>query len=174
MRDAELIDTIHRKYTAVLMDLDERGTRRWAAAEAMAIGRGGITAVAEATGLARSTVQIGIKELNAPQELAPDRQRRPGGGRKSREHEQPGLSKALEQLVESGTRGDPLSGAPKSVSSSRPRATACSPTARPSRESSIRIETPNSSSLLAASSGTESTASHRSRSTRRRRKCSET
>ena len=49
MRDAELIDTIHRKYTAVLMDLDERGTRRWAAAEAMAIGRGGITAVAEVT-----------------------------------------------------------------------------------------------------------------------------
>lgn len=109
MRDAELIDTIHRKYTAVLIDLDERGTRRWAAAEAMAIGRGGITAVAEATGIARSTIQIGIKELEAPQGLAPDRQRRPGGGRKSREHEQPGLGKALEQLVESGTRGDPMS-----------------------------------------------------------------
>ena len=93
MRDAELIATIHRKYTAVLIDLDERGTRRWAAAEAMAIGRGGITAVAEATGLARSTIQIGIKELKAPQGLAPDRQRRPGGGRKSREQEQPGLSK---------------------------------------------------------------------------------
>jgi glycosyltransferase involved in cell wall biosynthesis len=59
MPDAELIDTIHRKFTAVLMDLDERGTRRWAAAEAMAIGRGGITVVAAATGLARSTIQNG-------------------------------------------------------------------------------------------------------------------
>ena len=65
MRDAKLIDTIHRKYTAVLMDLDERGTRRWAAAEAMKNGHGGITAVAEATGLARFSIQIGIKELNA-------------------------------------------------------------------------------------------------------------
>ena len=81
MPDAELIDTIHRKFTAVLMDLDERGTRRWAAAEAMAIGRGGITVVAAATGLARSTIQNGIKELSCPQTLDPGRQRRPGAGR---------------------------------------------------------------------------------------------
>ena len=109
MRNAELIDTIHQKFTAVLMDLDERGTRRWAAAEAMAIGRGGITAVAEATGLARSTIQNGIKELKSPQRLDPDRQRRQGGGRKSREYEQPELCKALEELLASGTRGDPMS-----------------------------------------------------------------
>jgi len=46
MQDAELIETIHRKYAAILMDLDERGTRRWAAAEAMSLGWGGLTAVA--------------------------------------------------------------------------------------------------------------------------------
>lgn len=109
MRDAELIDTIHRKFAAVLLDLDERGTRRWAAAEAMAIGRGGITAVAEATGLARSTIQNGIKELTSPQRVDPGRQRRQGGGRKSREHEQPELCKALEELLASGARGDPMS-----------------------------------------------------------------
>jgi|GEM_PF-7079037 len=50
MVSAELIQTIHRKYSAILLDLDERGSRRWAAAEAMAIGRGGITAVSKATG----------------------------------------------------------------------------------------------------------------------------
>ena len=109
MPDAELINTIHRKFNAVLMDLDERGTRRWAAAEAMAIGRGGITVVAAATGLARSTIQNGIKELKSPQTLGSHRQRRPGGGRKSREREQPELSRALEALVADGTRGDPMS-----------------------------------------------------------------
>jgi len=109
MSNNDLIASIHRKYTAVLLDLDERGTRRWAAAEAMSLGWGGITAVSKATGLSRSTIQIGIAELKAPQTLDPGRQRRPGGGRKSRESEQPKLRRALELLVESGTRGDPMS-----------------------------------------------------------------
>ena len=109
MPNNDLIASIHRKYTAVLLDLDERGTRRWAAAEAMSLGWGGITAVSKATGLSRSTIQIGIAELKAPQTLDPGRQRRPGGGRKSRESEQPKLRRALELLVESGTRGDPMS-----------------------------------------------------------------
>ena len=109
MSNNDLIASIHRKYTAVLLDLDERGTRRWAAAEAMSLGWGGITAVSKATGLCRSTIQIGIVELKAPQTLDPGRQRRPGGGRKSRESEQPKLRRALERLVESGTRGDPMS-----------------------------------------------------------------
>ena len=109
MSNNDLIASIHRKYTAVLLDLDERGTRRWAAAEAMSLGWGGITAVSKATGLSRSTIQIGIAELKAPQTLDPGRQRRPGGGRKSRESEQPKLRRALERLVESGTRGDPMS-----------------------------------------------------------------
>ena len=109
MTNNDLIASIHRKYTAVLLDLDERGTRRWAAAEAMSLGWGGMTAVSKATGLSRSTIQIGIAELKAPQTLDPGRQRRPGGGRKSRESEQPKLRRALELLVESGTRGDPMS-----------------------------------------------------------------
>lgn len=109
MASVELIETIHRKYSAILMNLDERGSRRWAAAEAMSIGRGGITAVSKATGIARSTIQIGVKELESSEVLSPDRQRRPGGGRKSREEEQPKLRKALEQLIEPGTRGDPMS-----------------------------------------------------------------
>ena len=109
MSNNDLIASIHRKYTAVLLNLDERGTRRWAAAEAMSLGWGGITAVSKATGLSRSTIQIGIVELKAPQTLDPGRQRRPGGGRKSRESEQPKLRRALERLVESGTRGDPMS-----------------------------------------------------------------
>jgi hypothetical protein len=53
------------------------------------------------------TIRTGIQELQDPQRLSPDRQRRLGGGRRSREHEQAGLIEALEVIVESGTRGDP-------------------------------------------------------------------
>lgn len=104
-----MIESIERKYRAILLDLDERGTRRWAAAEAMSIGWSGITAVARATGISDRTIRTGIAELKSKTTLAPDRQRRPGGGRKSREAEQPGLEAALERLIEPGTRGDPMS-----------------------------------------------------------------
>ena len=109
MQDALTISVIHQKYQAVLLDLDERGTRRWAAAEAMAIGWGGVTAVAAATGISDRTIRNGIAELKSSTPLSPGRQRRPGGGRKSRETEQPGLDTALEKLIESGSRGDPMS-----------------------------------------------------------------
>lgn len=84
------------------------GTRRWAVAEAMAIGRGGISAVSKATGLSRVTIRKGKVELSSDSPL-PDRQRRPGAGRKTREAEQPSLVEALEKSVDSGTRGDPES-----------------------------------------------------------------
>jgi transposase len=118
MPDAELIRTIHTKFVAVLTELNERGTRRWAAAEAMAIGRGGISAVSKATGLSRVTIRKGIVELSSDP-LPPDRQRRPGAGRKARESEQPGLIEALEKLVDSGTRGDPESPLKWTVKSTR-------------------------------------------------------
>ena len=119
MPDAELVRTIHGKYLAILTELDERGSRRWAAAEAMAIGWGGVSAVSWATGISRRTIQNGIAELTRSDRLSPDRQRRPGGGRKSRETEQPGLIEALEELVDSGTRGDPKSPLKWTIKSTR-------------------------------------------------------
>jgi transposase len=118
MPEAELIRTIHTKFIAVLTELNERGTRRWAAAEAMAIGRGGISAVSGATGLSRVTIRKGIAELSSDP-LLPDRQRRPGAGRKTREVEQPSLIEALEKLVDSGTRGDPESPLKWTIKSTR-------------------------------------------------------
>lgn len=115
----DLIRTIHSKYLAILTELDERGSRRWAAAEAMAIGWGGVSAVSQATGISRRTIQNGVAELILSDRLAPDRQRRPGGGRKSRETEQPGLIEALEKLVDSGTRGDPESSLKWTIKSTR-------------------------------------------------------
>lgn len=108
MPDAKVVEWIHEKYCAFVEDLDERARRRWAAAEARSLGRGGIAAVAEATGISDRTIRNGIRELDDSDQVSIDRQRRPGAGRPSRESQQPELIEALELLVEAGTRGDPM------------------------------------------------------------------
>lgn len=109
MPDAKIVERIRRKYLAVLSDLDERGRRRWGAAEAESLGRGGIAAVALATGMSDRTIRTGIQELADPAAINSGRQRRPGGGRRAVEHQQPALRKALKRIVDSTTRGDPTS-----------------------------------------------------------------
>jgi transposase len=109
MPEARVIEWIRQKFVNIAQDLDERGRRRWAASEAISLGRGGITAVADATGISDRTIRNGIRELNDPNPLPPDRRRRRGSGRKSRTDEQPGLVTALERLVEPDSRGDPRS-----------------------------------------------------------------
>lgn len=109
MPDAAVVEWIRNKFLLLVDDLDERARRRWAATEAMSLGRGGIAAVAEATGMSDRTVRTGLKELNDNTRLEPGRQRNPGAGRKSRESEQPRLIPTLESLVEPTTRGDPES-----------------------------------------------------------------
>jgi hypothetical protein len=109
MAEAHIIESIREKYIAIISDLDERGRRRWAAAEARSLGWGGITTVSAATGISDRTIRTGIRELDDPNAATVDRQRRLGGGRRRREDEQPELIAALERLVESTTRGDPMS-----------------------------------------------------------------
>ena len=109
MPDAQVVKWIHEKYTAIVSDLDERGRRRWGAAEARSLGWGGIQAVAAATGMSDRTIRSGIKELDDPDSLPATQQRRTGGGRQRREAERPDLVKVLQRLVDSGTRGDPMS-----------------------------------------------------------------
>ena len=90
---------------------DEKSRRVWAAAEALSAGRGGVVAVNRSTGISRSTIYQGIKDLENPQELqdAITRTRKPGGGRKKTVDINPGVRSALEALVEPITRGDPES-----------------------------------------------------------------
>jgi hypothetical protein len=107
MQDATTIEGIRQKFVALAGDLDERGRRRWAAVEARALGRGGIAAVAIATGLSDRTVRTGLQELADPAPLPDHRQRRPGGGRKPLTHHQPGLVQALDRLIDPVTRGSP-------------------------------------------------------------------
>jgi hypothetical protein len=100
---------IKLRYEALDLLLDERGRRRFAAAEALAAGRGGVTAVARITGIARSTIGRGLAELRgeAEPDAAPDRVRRKGGGRRPLVVTDPTLLSDLKDLVEPTTRGDP-------------------------------------------------------------------
>lgn len=109
MPDAAIVEGLRLKYQALVEDLDERGRRRWAATEAIAIGRGGIVAVATATGMSDRTVKNGIAEIRDPKPLSSSRQRRAGGGRKPSEYHTPDLQQAVERLVEPTERGDPQS-----------------------------------------------------------------
>jgi transposase len=108
MADENVVAWLHSKFLLLGNDLDERGRRRWAATEALSLGRGGIVAVAQATGLSDRTIRNGIDELTGGEERELGRQRRPGAGRKSRVAEQPTLLAALEALVEPTSRGDPV------------------------------------------------------------------
>src|ERR1700678_1808900 len=71
---------IRGRFEALRPRLDERGRRLFCAAEARTAGYGGVTLVARATGVARSTINRGLKDLQAL-DPAPSKIRRPGGGR---------------------------------------------------------------------------------------------
>jgi hypothetical protein len=108
MGTEDIIETLRKKFERVSEVLDERGRRVWAAAEAEALGYGGQSIVAKATGLARTTVdREGVRQATNPPTHQRDRIRKVGGGRKKLTARKPGLLSALEALVEPTTRGDP-------------------------------------------------------------------
>jgi transposase len=100
---------IRERYTALSPQLDERGRRCFAASEARAAGYGGIAATARATGIARSTIGRGLKDLADGSDLPAGRMRRPGGGRKPLTEVDTTLSDDLLALVWPSERGDPMS-----------------------------------------------------------------
>jgi hypothetical protein len=117
---------IKGKFESLRPALDERLCRLWAAAEARAIGRGGITRVCAATGLSRRTIVTGLHELQLLDGIAAesefsaepragsarrrehDRIRRPGAGRKPTEVQDPGIIAAIEQILVDEEAGDPM------------------------------------------------------------------
>jgi len=109
--------TIGIKYQALSSRLDEATLRVWAATEARSLGRGGVSAVAKATGLSRTTIHAGLAELKAPAPMragASKGDRRPriraaGGGRKKLTDKDAQLLHDLDALVEPMSRGDPMS-----------------------------------------------------------------
>ena len=101
-----------RRYTVLSGHLDERQRRLVLAVEASELGRGGVTALAVATGVARTTIQAGLRELAggaSSAKLAVGRSREPGAGRKKATVSDPGLAQAIEALAEPDAKGDPES-----------------------------------------------------------------
>ena len=101
--------TLRTKHAALLAVFTERSRRLWAATEARALGYGGITQVARATGISASTIRRGLRELDTDTDapLPPERTRRAGGGRKRTTTLDPTLLEHLEALVEPTAPGDP-------------------------------------------------------------------
>ncbi len=106
---AETEAAIKQRYERVALALNERTRRLVAASEAMAIGRGGISAASRATGLSRQVISQGIKELQDEEPTSEGRIRKKGGGRKKLVEKDPQIGVELERLVEPVTRGDPES-----------------------------------------------------------------
>src|SRR5689334_3404684 len=106
--DALVGESVARRYAVLRPHLDERQRRLMLAAEAAELGRGGITAVAQATGVHPDTVARGVRELEGGGEPS-GRVRKPGGGRKPATETDPGLAPALKVLIDPETRGDPES-----------------------------------------------------------------
>jgi len=112
-RDTTL-EVVRRKFELLQPLMNERMRRHWAACEALTLQRGGLTLVAQATGLSRTTIWAGMRELRNPETtpaagLDPQRSRQVGAGRPLLEQTDPTVVKDLEALVEATTRGDPQS-----------------------------------------------------------------
>ena len=110
MDSAAVVERIRRKFQTLTVVMDERVRRHWAATEATELGWGGISQVARATGISRTTILAGVRELKAQEAsgTAPSPGiRRPGGGRKLLVESDPELWDALDALVDPMTRGHP-------------------------------------------------------------------
>jgi len=104
MADASVIG---ERFASVGRGLNERSRRLFAAAEAKTAGHGGIAATSRATGIARSTIGRGLKDLNAPETLS-GVVRRPGSGRQALTDTDATLLEDLRQILEPATMGDPM------------------------------------------------------------------
>jgi hypothetical protein len=101
---------IEEKSRTLSSRLDEATLRLWAAVEARALGHGGVSAVARASGLSRTTIYAGLRELEAPTPRhggragGSGRIRARGGGRKKLTVKDPTLLGDLDAVVEPGKR----------------------------------------------------------------------
>lgn len=107
----DVIYTVQKKFELLKPILDEQSRRLWAATEAKALGRGGVSSISKATGLSRTTIYQGIKEIENPiiQSKNNRQIRSSGGGRKQIVAYDATILKDLEKLVDPETRGDPES-----------------------------------------------------------------
>ncbi len=96
-----------KRYREMAPVLNEQSRRRFVALEARALGHGGVSLMAQISGLARSTIYHGLSDIRHHVSAPPSRVRHKGGGRKKKTFEDPTLTTDLKGLVETTTRGDP-------------------------------------------------------------------
>lgn len=125
-----------QKFAAILPHLHERQRRLLLAAEAQALGSGGIARVARAAGVSRATVHKALREEASA--VPADRARRVGGGRRKQRDRDPALPTALAALVSPDTRGDPLSPLRWTGTSTRQLAAALAAQGHPASEQLVR------------------------------------
>ena len=102
------------KFEKLSSMMHEKLKRRWAACEALALGRGGLSAVAAATGMSRVTIRKGIREVeqvfpDLASRIAGERIRRPGAGRPRITVRDSIIESDLKRLIDPATRGEPTS-----------------------------------------------------------------
>lgn len=102
---------LRAKYKTLSAALDERALRLCAAHDAKMLGYGGISLVAKAAGLSRTTLHAGLAEMAQDRVLpaAHGRIRQAGGGRKATKDKDATLLADLDRLLDPATRGDPMS-----------------------------------------------------------------
>ena len=103
------LSELKRKFRFIWPQLDERTRRITAANEALSLGYGGVSLVRRACGLSRKAIAKGIREIKEGKAPLEGRIRRPGAGRKSIVVTDPSLLKALDEMIDGHTRGDPES-----------------------------------------------------------------
>jgi len=97
-----------KRYREMAPVLNEQSRRRFVALEAQALGHGGVSLMAQISGLARSTIYHGRSDILHAVSAPPGRIRKQGGGRKKKASEAPTLVADLKRLVTPATRGDPM------------------------------------------------------------------
>ena len=113
MSNEQVVENIQEKYDSLKPYLNEKTRRIWAAIEARSLGWGGVSLVAIATGLSRTTIQAGMGLLSEKDGVKTEKEitriRQSGGGGKLLEEQDPMLLSDLESLIEPMTLGDPES-----------------------------------------------------------------
>jgi hypothetical protein len=97
-----------KRYREMAPVLNEQSRRRFAAMEARALGRGGVSLMARISGLARSTIYQGLSDIRERVSAPVGRVRQEGGGRKQKTIVDQTLVADLRAMLESVTRGDPM------------------------------------------------------------------
>lgn len=108
MQKRETMPNISPYWLKLFECQNELGKRLYAAEKALELGRGGIVQISQLTGISRTTITKGIKELKQD-DLPISQIRRKGSGRKLIEQKYDFIKEKLEGILEETTLGDPMS-----------------------------------------------------------------